>query len=332
MVAARSSSGAACEISYDLPAGLTTVTGGDGAVRRHRWDRQQQVTRDDDGLLTRLIDPAGHATLYRYDDAGNLVEEEDPAGHVRATEWLAHRALPASITDADGGVTRLAYDAHHGLAAVTDATGKRHHFRHDACGRLVTTRNPEGGEVRREYDAQGRLAALVNENGARHLFRWRPGGLPESETAPDGVTTAYRHDAAGRLVSRALSAEGATPLAEEYEYDARGLLAARHTADGVTRFEHSPGGRLLRAVTHPHGGGPQALGLELEYDRCGRTGRCARSMTTTRTRGAAGNTTARGGCWPRAAGWRSTSAGGGTRRPTRSTPARRRLPTTGSHS
>jgi len=409
VVAARSSGGAACEISYDLPAGLTTVTGGDGAVRRHRWDRQQQVTRytdargeswlftrDDDGLLTRLIDPAGHATLYRYDDAGNLVEEEDPAGHVRATEWLAHRALPASITDADGGVTRLAYDAHHGLAAVTDAcgqttrlerdeygqvvavtdanggisrrdyddagqltratdctgsstrwryhsrgwlqaemladgeetrmeydaagrplrvsraegwqesreydargllktltdaTGKRHHFRHDACGRLVATRNPEGGEVRREYDAQGRLAALVNENGARHLFRWRPGGLPESETAPDGVTTAYRHDAAGRLVSRALSAEGAAPLAEEYEYDARGLLAARHTADGVTRFEHSPGGRLLRAVTHPHGGGPQALGLE--YDRCGRTvAECGENGRVEYAHDAAGSRTA----------------------------------------
>lgn len=409
VVAARSSSGAACEISYDLPAGLTTVTGGDGAVRRHRWDRQQQVTRytdargeswlftrDDDGLLTRLIDPAGHATLYRYDDAGNLVEEEDPAGHVRATEWLAHRALPASITDADGGVTRLAYDAHHGLAAVTDACGQTTRLERDECGQVVAVTDANGGVSRRdyddagqltratdctgsstrwryhsrgwlqaemladgeetrleydaagrplrvsraegwqesrEYDAQGRLSALMNENGARHLFRWRPGGLPESETAPDGVTTAYRHDAAGSRTEVTLP--DGRRLKNLY-YGGGHLLGIALDGLAISDFRRDP---LHREVSRSQG----ALTSCTAYDRhrangraagsmTTRTARCARSMTTTRTRGAAGNTTARGGCWPRAAGWRSTSAGGGTRRPTRSTPARRRLPTTGSHS
>ena len=241
VVATRSTGGAACDIAYDCDAGLTTVTAADGLTCRHRWDRQLQVTRytdgrgeswlfsrDEDGLLTRLIDPAGHATLYRHDEAGNLTEEEDAAGHVRATQWLAHRALPVSLTDADGGIIRLRYDAHHGLAAVTGADGHTTRFERDGYGQPVAVTDANGGVSRLEYNDAGQLTRHTDCSGTVTRRRYHPLGWPEAEIAADGEETRLEYDAAGRPL-RESRAEG---WQETREYDARGLLTALTDATG----------------------------------------------------------------------------------------------------
>ncbi|MDK7920451.1 RHS repeat protein, partial [Aerococcus urinae] len=66
---------------------------------RYEWD--------DNELLTRRIDPLGNAVTFVYDEMGNRVQEIDADGNTRTTTWLEHRALPASIIEADGSATRF---------------------------------------------------------------------------------------------------------------------------------------------------------------------------------------------------------------------------------
>lgn len=56
---------------------------------------------------------------------------------ILAPPRLEHRALPASIIEADGSATRFLYDEHHGLKRVVDPMGQTTMLRRDEFGQVV---------------------------------------------------------------------------------------------------------------------------------------------------------------------------------------------------
>ncbi|MCX8963405.1 type IV secretion protein Rhs, partial [Erwinia psidii] len=263
VVANRTSAGDSCTFTYDVSAGVTTVSHDDGRQRQHFWNDQQLVTRyvderneawcfewNDQQQLTCMLDPLGNSQRFHYDEAGNRVAEEDALGNRRTTQWLETRALPASIIGADGAVTRFIYDEHYGLAQVLTADGIIEQFERNESGLVVRRTDAAGGVSRYEYNAAGQVTAAVDCSGYTTAYRYHPLGWLLSETAPDGEETRYDYDAAGRLLSRR-RAEG---WEEKIRWNGRGLPVGRQTADGrESLFRYDDVGRLV-ASRNPEGG------------------------------------------------------------------------------
>ena len=317
VVETRTSTGDGCRIAYDLDAGLTTVTQYDGQTRRHYWNEQKLITRfvDERGeswryawneheQLVRRTDPAGHAVTFVYDDTDNRVQETDADGNVRATQWLAHRALPVAVTEPDGRVTRFYYDAHHGLARIVDAAGQSTLLHRDEYGQLVEEVDAAGNSRYREYNDAGQLIRETDCSGRVTRYRRHPLGWLSAEIAADGEETRYGYDPAGRpvVLARAegweerltwnekglpLAHEGADGKRSEFAYDEAGRLVSTANPQGGTVRRHWDSRGRLTALENENGEayrfrwGPDSLLLEKEgldgvvtrygYDACGRT-------------------------------------------------------------
>ncbi|MCR4456226.1 RHS repeat-associated core domain-containing protein [Pseudescherichia sp. L3] len=263
VVETRTSTGDGCRITYDLAAGLTTVTRYDGHTCRHYWNEQQLITRfvDERGeswrydwneheQLVRRTDPLGHAVTFVYDDSGNRVQETDADGNMRATQWLGHRALPVAVTEPDGTTTRFYYDAHHGLARIVDALGQSTLFHRDEYGRVVEEVDTAGNSRRMEYNDAGQRIRATDCAGRVTRYRWHPRGWLSAEITADGEETRRGYDPAGRPVLLA-RAEG---WQARLIWSKQGLPLAHEGADGKRRtFAYDEAGRLI-STTDPLGG------------------------------------------------------------------------------
>ncbi|MFZ4835076.1 RHS repeat-associated core domain-containing protein [Rouxiella sp. Mn2063] len=251
----RTSTGDGCRMRYDLAAGLTTVTQYDGQVRQHYWNEQALITCfvdergerwqfewDENEQLTRRIDPLGHAVTFVYDEMGNRVQESDAEGNTRATTWLPHRALPTSITEADGSATHFYYDQSHGLARVVDALGQSTLYHRDEFGLVTEEVDAAQNSRRQEYNDAGQVIRATDCSGRTTRYRYHPLGWLSAQIAPDGEETCYRYDAAGRPVQL----ERAEGWQETLSWNPRGLPAAHLAADGKrSEFDYDSAGRLL---------------------------------------------------------------------------------------
>ncbi|WP_336854488.1 RHS repeat-associated core domain-containing protein, partial [Pseudescherichia vulneris] len=263
VVETRTRTGDGCRIAYDLDAGLTTVTQYDGRTRRHYWNEQKLITRfvDERGeswryewneheQLVRRTDPLGHAVTFVYDDAGNRVQEIDADGNIRATQWLAHRALPVAVTEPDGTTTRFYYDAHHGLARIVDAAGQSTLLHRDEYGLVVEEVDAAGNSRHREYNDAGQLIRETDCSGRVTRYRRHPRGWLSAEITADGEETRYGYDPAGRPVLL----ERAEGWQERLTWNRQGLPVAHEGADGKrSTFAYDEAGRLV-CTTNPQGG------------------------------------------------------------------------------
>ncbi|PWC09424.1 RHS repeat-associated core domain-containing protein [Brenneria corticis] len=250
----RTSTGDGCRIDYNLDTGLTTVIH-DDRTRRHYWNAQGLITRfvdergedwrfewNDDELLTRRIDPLGNAVTFVYDDQGNRVQESDANGNVHTTQWLAHRAIPASLTEPGGATTRFYYDEHHGLARVVDALGQSTIYRRDEQGLVVEEVDAAGNTRRQEYNDAGQVIRATDCSGRITRYHYHPLGWLEAEVTPDGEETRYHYDAAGRPVQL----ERPEGWQERLAWNERGLPQAHEAADGKrSEFLYDKAGRLV---------------------------------------------------------------------------------------
>jgi RHS repeat-associated protein len=110
--------------------------------------------------LVAVTDPLGHTTSYTYDDFD------------RAT----------AITDANGGVTAMAYDA---------------------AGNLLSLTDPDGNTTAWTYDGLNRVTSETNELGATRSFQYDAAGQQTRRTDRDGRVTVYAYDALGRMTAEA---------------------------------------------------------------------------------------------------------------------------------
>lgn len=221
-----------------------------------------------DGLLQSQVDSMGHATLYTYDANGNELTSSTTRiaanGEVRTltmSKGYDAKGRVVAITDADGGVSRVEYDAVDNKVATIDRLGRRTEYRYDERNLLVETIFPDDTDatlsdnprVRIEYDAIGRATTRIDELGRRTHREYDRSGRIVKTIYPDGtpadlldnpfVRTVY--DAAGQVIAEIDERGNRT----DFENDAAGrMIVIRDALGNVTTTQYDAAGRRF-AVT-----------------------------------------------------------------------------------
>lgn len=251
-------------MAYDGHGHLVMVTARDGSLTVAEHDeRGREVTR---------ALPSGARVETRWDELDRVTEVAVVSGDQRATtryEYAGDDRNPSTWVDPEGGTTRLAW-AGNLLTSVTDPTGVRLEFTHDARGDLVAVTDADGATARIERDALGLPTAAVTPEGHRTTFAHDERGILASRTDPDGGTWRFEHTAGGRLVAtvdplghrteRTLSQHGeatavtdALGLTTARTLDDLGLISALTLPDGSRwEYAHDALSRLV-ATTDPEG-------------------------------------------------------------------------------
>lgn len=197
-----------------------------------------QITRDRNGRVASITDPAGHSILYRYSPDGNLIGQ----------------------TDRDGNQTRFNYrsDKKHYLESVTDPlnrTGIRTEY--DADNRLVGLTNATGSTSLSQYDIANGLVRNIDSLNRVTITEFDGFGNVSAVTSPSGAVTRYGYDDYGRLAST----EDALGNVTRTVFDWRGNLSQSTDALGrTTRYQYDQKGNATQIV--------DAMGgkISLEYD------------------------------------------------------------------
>jgi RHS repeat-associated protein len=223
-----------------------------------------------------LVDPTGAVTRFDYDDRGHLVAVTDALGGVTR---LANDAagLPMQVTGPDESVTRIERDAFGRVTAVVDANGDRTSQTWTIEGLLASRTLPDGATETWTYDAEGNLVEHVDAAGHATSYTYGAFDKPVSMTAPDGSVTEFVHDTELRLTQVLVGGRAASAserrrdhndeaLRWTYSYDAAGRLSEELDFNGRSLgYHYDEAGQLVRRV---NGAGQS---VQLSYDLLGRT-------------------------------------------------------------
>lgn len=218
-------------ILYFSEQGIESSVGGVGI----------RITRDSQGRVSSIADPAGSMIRYRYSAEGNLIQH----------------------TDRDGNNTRYIYrdDKAHYLDSVLDPLGRRGvRADYGTDGRLNRLTNAEGNSLATEYNLQTRVVTTVDVLARTRTMEYDDFGNILKSTSPTGAVTRYRYDDYGKLAA----VQDAMGNITQTIFDWRGnLLSSTDALGRTTRYQYDAQGNPLAVV--------DALGavFKMEYDRSG---------------------------------------------------------------
>ena len=126
-----------------------------------------------DGPRTDQADVVTH-TYYDVNDPcvgcrGNVKTMTNAMGHVTTFDAYDADGQPVRVTDPNGVVTAMTYDARGRLKTRTVSAGsalaETTAFDYDSAGQLVRTTMPDGSSLRYQYDAAHRLTEIADSLG-----------------------------------------------------------------------------------------------------------------------------------------------------------------------
>ena len=213
--------------TFDARGDPLTVTDPRGNVTTNTWDAGRRLATTTTPGTPGL--PKGVVTAYTYDPAGKVLQTQQSAnGSVLRTTSATYTASgkPATTTDANGNVTRFAYDLLDRRLRVTDPMGRITTYAYDALSRLVSASNPAIGTgplAQQAFTLNGQRASLTDANGNATAYTWD--GLDRLSTTswPGGSYETLGYDANGNVTSRGTRA--GQPIA--YAYDGLNRLTTR---------------------------------------------------------------------------------------------------------
>ncbi|WP_161957150.1 DUF6531 domain-containing protein [Aestuariivirga litoralis] len=152
---------------------------------------------------------------YGYDAAGNLTSVTDELGHVTRVTALDAGGRPLSVTDPNGVVTAMAYDARGRLTTVTVNPGAgqaRTVIAYDAVGQVTQVTAPDGSFLRYGWNDARWLATVTNNLGERIDYGYNANGDQTSRMVKSASGAIVRQQSAlfdelGRLM-RSIGAAG----------------------------------------------------------------------------------------------------------------------------
>ncbi len=289
--------GAVTAYQYDDAGRLVAVFPGDdeptayehdsGFVRVvRRGDAVWKYERNDQGDVTRKIDPDGHITDYTYNKHGQLIGVWYPDHSQQRLVWnergqLIEEQLP------NGGIKRYRYDDIGRQVAREDEHGALTQYQWDGVGRLVRVILPGGACREYGYNPYGKITAERDELGRVTRYEYADGlHLISRRINADGTQVKYRYDNVRLLLTEIENEVGETYRLQyhangliqqetgfdgqrtAYVYDLNGNLQEKteHGDDGsqlVTRYERDFAGRLVRKTL------PDSSVVDYAYDRQG---------------------------------------------------------------
>ena len=208
----------------------------------HSSGKSIVFTRDAQGRITRITDPAGNVMTYNINAAGDLVGFTDREDNTTNFSYNATHGL-LDITDPRGiKPLRNDYDADGRLIKHTDALGKAITYTHnisahheeitDRLGHTRVYEYDDFGNVLRSTDALGHTTTLTYDDHDNKL----------TETNALGKTTTFTYDAKDNLTSQN------DPLGNKTSYsynDRRQTLTVTDPKNNVTTNTYEFNGNLL---------------------------------------------------------------------------------------
>ncbi|MGW8762856.1 RHS repeat-associated core domain-containing protein, partial [Streptomyces sp. NPDC055815] len=211
LVAARTTpDGARHEFAHDTELRVTRVTNPQGLTWSYTYDQA--------GLLTSETDFDGRSVHYTHDALGRLASRTNGAGQTIRYERDADGRLV--LKDADGVVTRFAYDDRGRLTAARGLDTELTYLR-DVSGRVLRE-TVDGRSTTYAYDEAGRRVHRTTPSGA--VSRWSYTGDSTARLDASGHLVDFGFDASGREISRRVG----DALTIDHAYDATGRLTGQH--------------------------------------------------------------------------------------------------------
>ena len=289
--------GAITAYQYDEAGRLVALFPGDDEPTTYEHDngfvrvvrRGQAVwkyERNDQGDVTRKVDPDGHSTEYSYNKRGQLTQVWLPDHSCHRLVWnergqLLEEQLP------NGGIKRYRYDDRGRQVAREDEHGALTQYQWDSVGRLIRVVLPGGATREYSYNAYGKITSEHDELGHITRYEYADGlHLISRRINADGTHVKYRYDNLRLLLTEIENEVGETYRLQyhangliqqetgfdgqrtAYLYDLNGNLQEKteHGDDGsqlVTRYERDYAGRLVRKTL------PDGNLVDYAYDRQG---------------------------------------------------------------
>ncbi|MFB7674480.1 RHS repeat-associated core domain-containing protein [Kitasatospora purpeofusca] len=207
---------------------------------------------------TLVTDPAGHKTLYSYQN-GLLQSETKGYGTAAAGTW-SYTYDPVSLgvtaaTDPAGNLRTYTYDDHGNQTSASDARGFTRVSSYDSADNLTSVIDPNGLRTGYGYDEAGRIAVPgggTSPAGAGYHLLTSMLREPVNGSAPAQTVNFYYDDAAHPGdATRAVDARGNTTT---NGYDAAGNVVSSTDATGnVTRYGYNLQRGLLTTTVLPSG-------------------------------------------------------------------------------
>jgi RHS repeat-associated protein len=211
--------------TYDADGNRLTKTVTDPAAAKSRtwtytYNPLGQVLSED-GPRTEVSD----VTTYAYDPlTGNLTSITNALGHVTTFSNYDAHGRAGRITDPNGLIVNLTYDARGRLTKKT-RDGKVTTYAYDAAGNLIKVTQPTGTFLQYAYDAAHRLTDIRDKAGNKIHYTLDAAGNRTGEDVfdPAGVLK-KTHRQAFDALSRLAEDIGAAAQSTDYAYDANGNL------------------------------------------------------------------------------------------------------------
>jgi RHS repeat-associated protein len=190
--------------------------------------------------------PAGFTTTYAHNNFGQVTETVDPLGHRTTDEYDPDQNLIAS-TDANGNVTRYAYDAADEQTAARRADGTTPQTTYWPDGTVKEQIDGAGHVTRYEYDSLGLVVAVTDPLGRTTRYGYDAVGNRTTVTDPEGRVTTTSYDAANEPTGIAYS-DGKTPNVTGISYDADGERTGMTDGTGTWSWKWDSLHGLTRVV------------------------------------------------------------------------------------
>lgn len=198
--------------------------------------------------------PRGVATSYAYDPVGQLLQTQQSSSDVvlRSTSLTyTPTGKMATSTDANGNVTRFAYDAVDRLLSVADPVGRTMQYAYDALSRQISASNlavQSAPLLQQTYTPDGLVAnfTTARSNTVFSTTTFTPDGFDRlaTTTYPDASTETLGYDADGNVLSRETRA-GATIA---FTYDTLNRLSTKSApSEAAATYAYDLDGRLIGA-------------------------------------------------------------------------------------
>lgn len=247
----------------------------------HSSGKSVTFTRDAQGRIIQITDPAGHTQRYAYNTNNDLTNHTDQLNNVTRFTYNRSHGLLDIIDPLGTRYARCEYDSDGRLIAFTDANGNRVEHTHNLGARLTSVRHRDGQISSIVYDDVGNMLSETNPLGDTTSFSYDSHGNLLTETNPLGHTTTSTYDsrdnlltntnALGHPITMTYNARGQTRTETDakgnttsYSYDAQGNLLTEHDPLGnTTSFTYDTQGNVLSERN--------ALGqtTQFEYDTTG---------------------------------------------------------------
>lgn len=258
------------------PAGrLTTVLrrdeNGDVVQKQELADGETHTTSyeyDDNGNVTRTVDPLGHETKATYDGAGNRLTATDGLQRTVSFDYDGHSRLmavtrpdgtsaidiernvfgdPTRVDEGLGRATNMTYDPRGSLIGIQSPSGNASIsyedsgvpylivspvysalIGHDQANRLTVVNDNHNGRTDYTYDLDGNLTKRAQQPSYTVRYTYDYAGRQLTEADAFNRTRKKTYDNSGRLKTRT-NRSGQTT---SYDYDADGRMVRRNLPDG----------------------------------------------------------------------------------------------------